>query len=87
MMQCSPSNYYSCPASPHRGPEGPNEDLSVCQICGSISYEMRPEGETYGDHLADCSLDIKHESYCKPGGAGHPRAPTIRGYWRDDERA
>lgn len=66
---------------PHRFPEGPNEDVSVCPTCWSPTYELRPDGETYGDHLQDCSLPRRHQSYCQPGGAGHPRAATIRGYW------
>jgi len=70
-----------CPAAPHRGPEGPNEDLSQCPLCLSPSYEKRPRGETYGRHLGDCALPIDHESYCKPGGVGHPNSTTVRGYW------
>ena len=65
----------------HRGPEGPNEDLGACPDCWSISYALRPEGETFGYHLPDCSLPERHESYCEPGGSGHPRAQKIRG-WR-----
>lgn len=68
---------------PHRGPEGPNEDLSMCRTCGSPTYALLPDGETYGDHLPDCSLPRRHESYCQPGGAGHQAAPKIRGYWPD----
>lgn len=73
----------NCPEGPHRGPEGPNEDLDQCFYCWGISYAMRPEEETFGLHLDDCSLPERHESFCKPGGAGHPRAPIIRGYWKD----
>ena len=64
----------------HRPPEGPNEDIGQCR-CWRLTFEMRPEGETYGHHLPDCSLPLRHESYCRPGGDGHPPAPTIRGYW------
>lgn len=64
----------------HRGPEGPNEDIGMCE-CGRMTWELRPEGQTYGKHLADCSLPPRHQSYCKPGGEGHPEAPVIRGYW------
>lgn len=85
MTQCSPYSYDNCPNGPHRYPQGPNEDLATCPLCWSISYEMRPVGETYGEHIADCSLDIHHESYCKPGGGGHPKAPVIRGYWKEEE--
>lgn len=69
-----------CPRR-HGYPEGPNEDTGVCPICGRPSWALRPEDETYGDHLPDCSLPRRHESYCAPGGAGHPRAPVIRGYF------
>lgn len=68
-----------CPRGLHRGPEGPNEDLSQCHLCFGISYRMRPWGETFGLHADDCSLPIWHESYCKGGGSGHPPAPVIRG--------
>lgn len=70
-----------CPCHPHRGPQGPNEDLAQCPHCWSISHRRRPDGETFGRHLPDCSLDIDHDSYCEPGGSGHPPAPIIRGYW------
>lgn len=70
-----------CPSGPHRGPEGPNEDLSQCATCWSPSYTMRREDETYGDHLPDCSLPVRHPGRCEPGGNGHPTAPVIRGYW------
>jgi hypothetical protein len=69
----------TCPYGPHRGPQGPNEDLSVCRVCWSPSWEMRPEGQTFGHHLPDCSLPLRHESYCEPGGEGHPPAELIRG--------
>lgn len=65
----------------HRVPEGPNEDWGMCRLCHAHTFEMRPEGETYGDHLPDCSLPRRHESYRVGGGAGHPRAPKIRGYF------
>lgn len=77
----------SCPEGPHRGPQGPNEDIAVCQTCGSPTYEMRTAGETFGWHADDCSLPVRHESYCEGGGAGHPPAPVIRGYWPDDPRS
>lgn len=67
----------------HRPPQGPNEDLAVCGSCGSLTYAMRPPNETYGLHLPDCSLPMGHESFCEPGGAGHPRAEVIRGYGRE----
>lgn len=70
----------NCPRGPHRVPQGPNEDLAQCPECWGISYAMRPSSETFGHHMADCSLPIDHESYCVGGGQGHPDAPTIRGY-------
>jgi hypothetical protein len=70
-----------CPDGPHRPPQGPNEDLAQCPTCWGLSHEMRPDGETYGDHLPDCSLPRRHEGYCQPGGPGHPTAAKIRGYW------
>lgn len=71
----------ACPDGPHRSPEGPNEDLAQCTKCWSPTYAMRPDSETYGEHLPDCGLPLRHASYCKPGGAGHPRATKVRGYW------
>lgn len=68
-----------CRRGPHRGPEGPNEDLAQCGACLSPSWRMRPWGETFGLHDADCSLPIWHESYCVGGGNGHPAAPVVRG--------
>lgn len=63
----------------HRGPEGPNEDIAVCNYCGLLTFSMRPKGETFGDHFPDCSLPRDHQSYCEGGGKGHPRAESIRG--------
>ena len=68
----------------HRWPEGSNEDVGPCRGCGELSWELRPDGEPYGDHLPDCSLPRRHERGCEPGGAGHPRAAKIRGYWGVD---
>ena len=42
----------------HRGPQGPNEDLSQCWQCGTPTYRLRPVGETFGEHQADCSLPV-----------------------------
>ena len=69
----------TCPEGPHRGPEGPNEDLAQCPRCWGVSWELRPEGETFGHHLPDCSLPLRHSGCCEPGGAGHPPAELIRG--------
>jgi hypothetical protein len=68
-----------CPDGPHRGPEGPNEDIGQCGKCGSGTFRMRPPGETFGTHADDCSLPIDHQSFCAPGGSGHPKAERIRG--------
>lgn len=78
-------SYRDCPHGPHRGPQGPNEDVAQCGVCWSLSYEMRPEGEEYGGHRDDCSLPQRHESYCKPGGSGHPPPRIKRGYWPGDD--
>jgi len=68
-----------CPNAPHRGPEGPNEDMAQCGFCWAPTYALRPWGETFGEHLPDCSLPVWHESYCQPGGSGHPPARSVRG--------
>jgi hypothetical protein len=68
-----------CPLGPHRGPQGPNEDIAQCYYCGMPTYALRPWGETFGHHADDCSLPIWHKSYCVGGGEGHPEAPVIRG--------
>jgi hypothetical protein len=73
-----------CPNGPHRGPQGPNEDLAQCPICLEPSHGMRPEGEEYGGHRDDCSLPRRHEGYCQPGGDGHPPPAVVRGYWPDE---
>lgn len=70
---------WDCPDGPHRGPEGPNEDLGQCAKCWSLSHVLRPEGETFGHHLSDCSLPIRHGGECIGGGTGHPAAPKVRG--------
>lgn len=70
-----------CPDRPHRGPQGPNEDLSQCGRCGLPSWQMRPDGEEYGGHTPDCSLPRRHEGHCAPGGSGHPAPAVMRGYW------
>jgi len=69
-----------CPDQPHRGPQGPNEDLGQCGKCLSFSYSKRPAGETFGLHADDCSLPVDHESYCVGGGEGHEPAEKVRGY-------
>jgi hypothetical protein len=70
---------FGCADGPHRGPEGPNEDISQCGTCWAPSHALRPAGETFGRHQPDCSLPLRHESYCAPGGSGHPDAKVIRG--------
>jgi len=71
----------SCPKGPHRGPEGPNEDLATCPRCGRMSWALRPEGETLGLHADDCSLPRRHEGHCTHGGSGHAPAALVRGFW------
>lgn len=78
-------NPADCPKAPHRGPQGPNEDIAQCPLCGSPTWTLRPWGETYGHHREDCSLPIWHEGLCEPGGHGHPPAPVVRGYWREGD--
>lgn len=68
-----------CPEGPHRGPEGPNEDLAQCPRCFSVHWCRRPVGEEFGGHIRDCSLPRDHESYCQPGGLGHPPPLYRRG--------
>ena len=70
-----------CPDSPHRGPQGPNEDLAQCPTCLAPSWAMRPDGEVIGLHLDDCSLLNRHEGHCVGGGEGHPPADVVRGFW------
>lgn len=68
-----------CPNGPHRGPQGPNEDLSQCPLCLMPSFALRPDGETFGQHLPDCSLPRRHHGFCVGGGTGHPRSKQERG--------
>lgn len=75
-----------CPKAPHRPPEGPNEELSQCMLCSAISFTRRPAGEEYYGHIADCSLPRDHLSYCKPGGAGHPKPEKRRGHFPEEEQ-
>lgn len=63
----------------HRVPEGVNEDIATCWRCNSPTFSMRPEGETFGEHMSDCSLPIGHESYCVGGGVGHTPSRKVRG--------
>ena len=69
----------TCPREPHRGPEGPNENIAQCRLCGMPEFSMRPAGETFGEHLADCSLSVDHPSWCQPDGSGHPPSKLVRG--------
>lgn len=70
-----------CPDGPHRGPQGPCEDLSQCPRCLVPSWAMRPAGEEIGLHADDCSLPRPHKGYCVGGGTGHAPADVVRGYW------
>lgn len=76
-----PLDQAQCPDGPHRGPQGPNEDLGQCSQCWSPSYAMRPTDEQIGLHADDCALPISHESYCVGGGSGHAPLPVVRGFW------
>lgn len=78
-MTWPPTPRTECPDAPHRGPQGPNEDLSMCRHCWSPSWGLRPAGETFGYHAPDCAGELRHESFCPPGGSGHPPAAVIRG--------
>ena len=63
-------------------PAGPNEDAAVCPECWMPVPAMRPEGETFGWHLSDCSLELRHRGACIGGGAGHgspPKGHVVRG--------
>jgi len=68
-----------CPDGPHRGPEGPCEDLGQCGKCLSPSWRLRPKGERFGDHIPDCSLPDPHPGFCMGGGWGHPPTEVMRG--------
>lgn len=70
-----------CPEGPHRGPQGPCEDLSQCGRCWMPSFALRPAGETFGEHADDCSLPAVHEGWCVGGGSGHPPSRLVRGFW------
>lgn len=70
-----------CSQGPHRGPQGPNEDIGQCPECLSMSYAMRPSNEQIGLHIDDCSLDLRHPSFCVGGGEGHAPVEIVRGYW------
>lgn len=65
----------------HQTPSGPNEDVGMCGRCGFPMGVLRPEGESFGLHLDDCSLPERHRGECVGGGTGHPPARVIRGWW------
>lgn len=71
----------ACPDGPHRGPQGPNEDLAQCPRCMAPSYGRRNSTEQYGLHLKDCSLPRLHGGRCVGGGDGHAPASLVRGFW------
>lgn len=60
---------------------GPNMDIGQCARCWMPMGAMRPDGESYGWHLDDCSLPMRHAGYCEPGGSGHvmPDGWKLRG--------
>ena len=59
-----------CPVGPHLRywPEGPNEDWGRCRHCHTRMGVLRPDGEMYGGHLANCSLPVEHKGFCVGGG-------------------
>lgn len=69
----------NCPYGPHRGPQGPNEDLAQCFHCGTISHRMRPWGDTFCGHLDECGLPIWHASLCAPAELPHPTSTAALG--------
>lgn len=60
---------------------GPNMDIGQCADCWMPVGVMRPDGESFGWHIADCSLPMRHPGYCTPGGNGHeiPARWKLRG--------
>ena len=42
----------------HSGPQGVNEDIGSCPKCWGPVGVLRPDGESFGWHLDDCSLPI-----------------------------
>lgn len=75
---------HACPLGPHRGPEGPCEDLAQCPQCGAPTWSMRPPGEVYGGHAPDCAAPERHEGHCPPGGEGHGEPVLVRGYFPEE---
>lgn len=65
----------------HSGPAGPNEDIASCPTCWGPMGVLRPDGESFGWHIPDCSLEMRHRGYCIGGGTGHviPDGWKIRG--------
>lgn len=55
-------------------------------MCYAPVAVMRPVGETYGLHDDDCSLPERHFGECVGGGAGHPVAVLVRGWWMGFEQ-
>ncbi|MCE3550713.1 hypothetical protein LWC33_04490 [Pseudonocardia sp. RS11V-5] len=53
-MRWPPIPAGECPHGPHRGPQGPDEDLSQCPQCWSASWTFRAEGDSSGEYLPYC---------------------------------
>lgn len=70
-----------CPLEIHPEVAGPNMDLGQCRFCGAPMGVKRSVGESFGWHIADCSLDFGHAGRCIGGGEGHavPRGWKFRG--------
>jgi len=56
----------------HPALEGPCMDVGQCPDCLWPMGVLRPPGETFGLHAADCSLPERHYGFCVGGGSGHP---------------
>lgn len=71
----------TCKYGPHRGPQGPNEDLAQCFRCGAVSHRMRAWGDTFGAHSIDCGLPIWHGDYCSRANVPHVTSALVRLAW------
>lgn len=67
---------HDCPHGPHRGPEGPDEDIMACYSCGGTPYAVRRAGCPGGP------TDAWHPTDDEPGitlsNALHDRTGTTR---------
>ena len=81
----NPVNPLDC-TEDHPPIAGPNMDMGQCGQCWMPVGVMRPEGETFGWHVDDCALPLRHPGLCAHGGEGHaiPEGVRIRGYFGPD---